>query len=153
MSERKRIITGQKVKPEKLARAKELRSNMTPQERRLWERLRGNRLAGLHFRRQQVIDGFIVDFYCHQPSVIIELDGSVHLKQKGYDESRSRWLGARGVRVLRFTNREIDTDLESVLARIQAACAASDTAARIDGLPRDDSPFSPASGERRGSGG
>jgi len=59
---KKNIITGQKVSPEKLERAKELRREMTPAERRLWQRLRANRLDGWHFRRQQVIDGFIVDF-------------------------------------------------------------------------------------------
>ena len=60
----KNIIPGQKVTKEKLLRAKELRSEMTPAEKILWNELRANKL-GVHFRRQQVIQGFIVDFYCH----------------------------------------------------------------------------------------
>jgi Protein of unknown function (DUF559) len=60
----KNIITGQKVTKEKLQRAKELRHDMTPAEKHLWEEVRANKLS-VHFRRQQVIAGFIVDFYCH----------------------------------------------------------------------------------------
>lgn len=61
----KNIVIGQKINPEKAVRAKELRRNMTEAEKILWERLRANRLSGWHFRRQQVIRGFIVDLYCH----------------------------------------------------------------------------------------
>ncbi len=75
---KKNIVTGQRVKKEKLERAKELRRNMTPAERRLWNELRANRLGGWHFRRQQIIDGFIVDFYCHKAGLIIEVDGPIH---------------------------------------------------------------------------
>lgn len=60
----KNIIPGQRATKEKLQRAKELRREMTPAEKILWEELRANKL-GVHFRRQQVIQGFIVDFYCH----------------------------------------------------------------------------------------
>jgi very-short-patch-repair endonuclease len=60
----KNILPGQRVTKEKLQRAKELRREMTPAEKILWEKLRANKL-GVHFRRQQVIAGFIVDFYCH----------------------------------------------------------------------------------------
>lgn len=60
------IVIGQKVDQAKVERAKELRKNLTPEERILWQRLRANRLDGWHFRRQQIIDGFIVDFYCHK---------------------------------------------------------------------------------------
>ena len=63
---KRNIVTGQKVSREKLRRAQELRQKMTPAERRLWNQLRANRLGGWHFRRQQIIDGFIVDFYCHK---------------------------------------------------------------------------------------
>ncbi len=60
----KNIVTNQKVTAQKLKRAKELRREMTPAEKILWEKIRANKL-GVHFRRQQVIQGFIVDFYCH----------------------------------------------------------------------------------------
>ena len=71
----KNIVIGQKVSPEKVARAEELRQDMTPTEKILWAQLRTNRLDGLHFRRQQVIAGFIVDFYCHAAGLAVELDG------------------------------------------------------------------------------
>jgi len=58
------IIFGQRVSDEKLQLARELRRTMTPEERILWKHLRSHRLHGLHFRRQQVVDGFVVDFFC-----------------------------------------------------------------------------------------
>ena len=70
----KYIIPGQKVTKEKLQRAKELRRDMTPAEKLLWQELRANKL-GVHFRRQQIIVGFIVDFYCHKAALVIEVDG------------------------------------------------------------------------------
>ena len=69
----KNIIPGQKVTKEKLERAKELRREMTPAEKILWHELRANKL-GVHFRRQQVIQGFIVDFYCHKAQLVVEVD-------------------------------------------------------------------------------
>ncbi|GMV34705.1 MAG: hypothetical protein AMXMBFR60_25340 [Chloroflexota bacterium] len=74
----KNIVTNQKVTAQKLQRAKELRRDMTPAEKILWEELRANKL-GVHFRRQQVIQGFIVDFYCHP----VKIAGS---------STSSRWL-------------------------------------------------------------
>ncbi len=66
------IVIGQKIARGMSERAKELRRNMTPAEKILWEKLRYNRLGGLQFRRQQIIDGYIVDFYCHIKALIIE---------------------------------------------------------------------------------
>jgi very-short-patch-repair endonuclease len=68
----KNIIPGQKINPEKLHRARELRHEMTPAEKMLCQALRGNKLGGLHFRRQQIIAGFIVDFYCHAAGLLID---------------------------------------------------------------------------------
>ena len=118
------IVIGQKVSPSKIQRAKELRRHMTPEEAMLWERLRANRLQGFHFRRQQVIAGFIVDFYCHSTGLVIEVDGSVHDQRVEYDLDRSRILEGFGLRVLRFKNQEIREDIEGVLARVVAACQA-----------------------------
>jgi very-short-patch-repair endonuclease len=112
------IVRGQRVTATKRELAKTLRATMTPAERTLWAELRGNRLAGRHFRRQQIIDGFIVDFYCHQAALVIEVDGGVHEAQADYDDERDRALAARGLRVLRVTNDEIARDLAGVLARI-----------------------------------
>jgi very-short-patch-repair endonuclease len=71
------IIPGQKINPEKLERARELRREITSAEKMLWLELRENKL-GAHFRRQQIIAGFIVDFYCHSASLAIEVDGGIH---------------------------------------------------------------------------
>jgi very-short-patch-repair endonuclease len=95
---------------------------MTSAERILWEQLRRNQLDGLHFRRQQVIDGFIVDFYCHRKNLVIEVDGGIHQQQHSYDAEREQALSQCGLRVLRFTNDEVTKDLRSVLQCIAAAC-------------------------------
>ena len=116
------VVIGQKVAKEKLLRAKELRKRMTPQEKILWEHLRTNRLGGLHFRRQQVIDGFIADFYCHESGLAIEIDGPSHQADQKYDQERDQVLTHRGFRVLRIKNREIRNNLEGVLKGILSAC-------------------------------
>ena len=118
----KNIVIGQKVDAAKVQRAKELRRTMTPAERTLWQHLRANRLGGFHFRRQQIIDGFIVDFYCHATRLVVELDGDVHDEQAEYDAGRDRALRARGLRVLRFRNTELARNLDGVLERILVAC-------------------------------
>ena len=118
----KNIVIGQKVSAAKVEAAKQLRRHMTPEENLLWQQLRRNQLNGLHFRRQQVIEGFIVDFYCHAVGLIVELDGPVHDQQIEYDQERDRVLAARGLRILRVKNEDIRCDLPGVLARITAAC-------------------------------
>jgi very-short-patch-repair endonuclease len=106
---------------EKRERAKELRQTMTPPEKILWDSLRTGQLAGLHFRRQQILDGFIVDFYCHKAGVVIELDGPIHQQQEDYDREREKIIAARELKILRFSNERIENDLNSVLAEIQSA--------------------------------
>ncbi len=118
----KNIVIGQKVNPAKAQRARELRQNMTPAEAVLWQALRANRLGGIHFRRQQIIAGFIVDFYCHAASLVIEVDGGIHLQQVETDRERERILVERGLRVLRFQNEQVLNDLAGVLTHILAAC-------------------------------
>ncbi|MCZ7570814.1 MAG: DUF559 domain-containing protein [Ardenticatenaceae bacterium] len=118
----KHVVVGQTVDPQKQQRAKELRRTMTPAEAALWQQLRGNRLNGLHFRRQQVIDGLIVDFYCHAAGVVVEVDGTVHLQQVEQDADRDAILSARGLRVIRVTNEEVLNNLPVVLHRIAEAC-------------------------------
>ena len=95
---------------------------MTPQERIMWQRLRKNQLGGLHFRRQQVIDGFLADFYCPAAGLVLELDGLVHLRQVEYDRERDKVIAARNLLVLRVTNDEIDASLEPLLQRIFDIC-------------------------------
>ena len=116
------VIVGQRVAPEKLRRARELRRDMTPEEATLWHRLRDNRLDGLAFHRQQVIDGFIVDFFCAAARLVIEVDGAVHRQQAEYDAERDQVLAGRGLCVLRFSNDDIRFRSSAVLDRIRAAC-------------------------------
>ncbi|NJM00145.1 MAG: DUF559 domain-containing protein, partial [Synechococcaceae cyanobacterium SM2_3_2] len=99
-------------------RAKELRKNMTPPERKLWE----NYLKTFPDRvyRQRPIDHFIVDFYCPAKKLVIEIDGDPHFTEEGklYDEERTQILEAYGLNVLRFTNLEVMDHFESVCSRI-----------------------------------
>ena len=87
MTRSRKIVRGQNVEPENVSRAKQLRREMTPAERALWMLLRRNALDGFHFRRQQVIEGFIVDFYCDAAKLAIELDGT-YMKNGGSTTNR-----------------------------------------------------------------
>jgi very-short-patch-repair endonuclease len=118
----KQIVSGQRVTAVKQARAKELRGEMTPAECKLWSRLRAGRLEGFHFRRQQVIEPYIVDFYCHQAALVVEVDGSVHLEQQAYDQQRERDLQLSGLRVVRFLNTDVNQNFEGVLEEILLSC-------------------------------
>ena len=91
---------------------------MTLAEKILWEHLRAKRFNGLKFRRQQIIEGFIVDFYCHSLGLVIELDGEIHDKQKEYDIERDKILSSKQLTILRFTNQQVPEDVESVLNTI-----------------------------------
>jgi very-short-patch-repair endonuclease len=75
----------------------------------------------MHWRRQQVIAGFIVDFYCAAAHLVVELDGPIHAAQADYDAARDLALAAHNVRILRFTNREVDDELDRVLMSIRDA--------------------------------
>jgi very-short-patch-repair endonuclease len=82
---------------------------MTEAEKVFWGMVRGRKMFGLKFRRQQVIDGFIVDFYCDSLGLCVEIDGSVHEseEQREYDRNRDEVLALRGLKVLRFSNDEV----------------------------------------------
>ncbi|MBN2700916.1 MAG: endonuclease domain-containing protein [Methylothermaceae bacterium] len=101
--------------------AKNLRKNATDVERPLWYYLRGRRLDGLKFRRQEPIAGYIVDFVCHERRLIIELDGGQHTWQTDYDRRRTDCLRAEGYTVLRFWNHEVLKDMETVLEGVRNA--------------------------------
>jgi len=115
---KEKIVTGQKVTPQKVQRARELRREMTSAKRRLWNRIRANRLGGWHFRRQQIIDGFIVDFYCHKAGLVVEVDGPIHQRQKLADSERTQALAGRGLKVIRLTNREVMNNIQQVVKSI-----------------------------------
>jgi len=111
------------VSPVILARARELRQPLTPAEEKVWARVRARQL-GLHFRRQHPISRFIVDFYCAAARLIVEVDGEIHAEpdQIEYDAARTEWLMSHGNRVMRFSNRDVRENLESVLASIAEGC-------------------------------
>lgn len=104
--------------PRVFGHAKQLHRNMTPAETRLWARLRAHRLEGVHFRNQHAIGKYIVDFCAPRKKLIIELDGSQHLEQEGYDRERTEFLESKGYRVLRFWNNEVMNDIEGVIRAI-----------------------------------
>jgi very-short-patch-repair endonuclease len=82
--------------PKTFYRAKELRQNLTPAERKLWSCLRNHQLNDLGFRRQHALGPFIVDFCCPEQQMIIEVDGDSHSDQIEYDEARTQWLQGHG---------------------------------------------------------
>ena len=108
---RRYIVRGQIVQPVVLEGARAMRHDMTPEESLLWEQLRGNKL-GVRFRRQQVISGLVADFYCHAAGLIVEVDGSQHSPE--VDGERDAFLRAHHLRLLRFSNRAVQEDLDAV---------------------------------------
>ena len=118
----KNIVIGQSVSNEMYERAKSLRRGMTPAEKILWKELKTNKLNGLHFRRQQIIDSYIVDFYCHSKALAVEVDGDIHEQQFEYDAKRDTYLISRGFHILRFKNEEVNQNLIMVLRKISDAC-------------------------------
>jgi very-short-patch-repair endonuclease len=96
-----------------------LKSNMTTAEKILWQRIRNKKL-GYKFRRQHIIDTFIVDFVCLKTNLIIEVDGKIHIYQKDYDSNRTDVLEDLGYRVIRFTNAEVLNNLNEVVSKIKS---------------------------------
>jgi very-short-patch-repair endonuclease len=97
-----------------------LRQEATPAEDFVWGLLRANRLKGLKFRRQHVLHGYIVDFYCHEKRLVIELDGAPHLEteKKAKDSQRDSTLEFKGYKVLRFMNEDVFHDPHAFKAAI-----------------------------------
>ncbi len=105
----------------RLRYAKEMRTRATDAERLLWSHLRDRRLHGFKFRRQVVIEPYIVDFVCFEAKLIVEADGGQHSDNVHYDEKRSARLNAAGYRIIRFWNHEILMETHAVLEQIQKA--------------------------------
>ncbi|MFH1160385.1 MAG: endonuclease domain-containing protein [bacterium] len=106
---------------ETLRLAGDLRHSMTPAEKLLWQRLRNRQVAGFRFRRQHPIDEFIVDFFCYEAMLVVEVDGEVHLDstQSERDCERTRILNRLGIQVIRFANTEVETTIDQVVERIR----------------------------------
>ncbi|MET2946686.1 endonuclease domain-containing protein [Vibrio owensii] len=97
----------------------QLRANMPKPEEVLWQRIRRKQL-GVKFRRQHGIGRYIVDFYCAELNLVIEIDGDSHFSDEGKEKDtiRDAFLEALGIKVLRFTNEEVMKQTESVLERL-----------------------------------
>jgi very-short-patch-repair endonuclease len=104
------------------ARARRLRREATAAEKKLWRRLRNEQIPGFKFRRQQPIGRFIVDFFCPDAKMIVEIDGDTHAGQEAYDASRTGWLTKQGYRVIRFVNADVLHHLDTVLETIFEEC-------------------------------
>jgi very-short-patch-repair endonuclease len=100
--------------------ARALRKNMIDAERLLWSRIRRKQLKGRQFYRQKIIGNYIVDFYCAKIRLVIELDGGQHYSEEGIrrDEKRDAYLKGAGLKVLRFSDREVFENLNGVLEKI-----------------------------------
>lgn len=98
--------------------ARKLRKEMTPHERKLWYLFL--RTYSVKFYKQKIIGNYIVDFYCRPAKLVVELDGSQHYNDADirYDEFRTKYLEERGLKVLRFTNTDIDRRFNSVCEKI-----------------------------------
>jgi very-short-patch-repair endonuclease len=101
--------------------ARQLRQEPTSAEVKLWDALRGRRLAGLKFRRQHPYERFVLDFFCVEHQLVVELDGGVHAEptQAARDAERTEFLQSRGIRVLRFKNEIVENEIETVLRQIE----------------------------------
>ncbi|GAB3857412.1 endonuclease domain-containing protein [Hymenobacter terrigena] len=109
--------------PHKKDERRTLRNNLTPAEAKLWSALKSSQLANRKFRRQHSIGEFILDFYCPQEKLAVELDGAGHFTASGnlHDAARTDYLNAAGIRVIRFENKLIWSALESVLQSIESS--------------------------------
>ena len=112
------------AKPNIFEKAKALQNNMTDAELILWEKLKGKQMLGLRFRSQHPIDIFIADFYCHSIKLVIEVDGGIHKTeaQKEYDIGRTAELNYWDIEVIRFTNEQIENDINQVIKEIERIC-------------------------------
>lgn len=104
-------------------RRKELRSNATISEKRLWKFL-NNKQQVLKFRRQHGIGPYIVDFYFANKKIAIEIDGNVHnnVTRQTYDQIREKYLFSKGIKVIRFSNEEVKYNIDEVIRRILFVC-------------------------------
>src|SRR3990167_6594291 len=98
--------------------AKHLRTNQTDAEKLFWSRVRNRRLLNLKFKRQYVIEPYIVDFVCIERKLIVELDGGQHAERQDYDKKRSQYLENLGFTVLRFWDHDVLLSVDSVLDSI-----------------------------------
>jgi adenine-specific DNA methylase len=123
LSPRERVRVREKIGESLLTHARELRKNATDAEKLLWQLLRDRQLAGAKFRRQHPLGKYILDFYCHESRLAIELDGGQHAEddQRQKDSARTEFLENQGIRTIRFWNNEVLNNTEGVLQAIHEA--------------------------------
>ncbi len=109
MRDRKRV---------KIEFSRYLRKEQTKTEEILWWLIRKRKMFGFKFRRQHIINGFILDFYCPSIKLGIELDGKVHIKQKEYDKARQKIVEENGIKLIRFSSSDVINNPDEVLSRI-----------------------------------
>ena len=95
-------------------RARKLRKNPTDAERLLWQHIRRRQLGGHRFRRQHPCGPYILDFFCMEKGLAIEIDGGQHSQETAYETERTKWLEAHGYVVLRFWNNQVLGEIEEV---------------------------------------
>ena len=98
--------------------AKSLRNTMTYHEKLLWGKLNCKQICGARFRRQHPISFFIADFYCHEARLVVEIDGEIHDQQVEYDDGRSAEMEMFLIKVIRFTNFEVENKIYEVIEKI-----------------------------------
>ncbi len=103
-----------------IKKARKLRRSMTDAERRLWHYLRNRQLVNLKFRRQHRVGPYFLDFYCPEKKIVVEVDGGQHYSPNGKygDRIREEFLQKRGLKVLRYSNRDVLLNIEGVLKDI-----------------------------------
>ena len=113
------------IDPQLLIFAKSMRSNATDAESFMWQLLRAKRFMNFKFRRQHVIEPYIVDFYCHEFGLVIELDGGQHGTDDviEYDEVRTKFLEALGLKVVRYWNHDVLKNTDVVLEDLWRRCS------------------------------
>ena len=113
-----------KLDPQLLIFAKSMRTNATDAETLMWQLFRAKRFMNLKFRRQHVIAPYIVDFYCHELGLVIELDGSQHGTDDAieYDAERTKFLEALGLKVVRYWNHDVLSRTDVVLGDLWQVC-------------------------------
>jgi very-short-patch-repair endonuclease len=107
------------AKPATFEAARILREQMTLHEILLWEKLKLKQICDVRFRRQHPIDFFIADFYCHGARLVVEIDGETHNYQREQDDGRSAEMERYFIKVIRFTNSEVENNIEDVVKRIE----------------------------------
>lgn len=107
---------------EALKRARALRGEMTMPEQRLWAVLHDRLITGYKWRRQHPKGVYILDFFCHQIGLVIEVDGDSHAGQEEYDTNRTAWLEEQGLKVIRFSNDDVMRNLDGVMEVVCQVC-------------------------------